>query len=75
MAAFTVIHIVATAAIIYTDPFYNKIPYHTSALSGEDWVCKLLNSHPECIHNELGVHKHVFHSLIKELKVAGQCLP
>ena len=71
MAAFTVAHIVATAAIIYTDPFYNKIPYHTTALSGVDWVCELLNGHPECIRNELGVHKHVFHSLIEELKVVG----
>lgn len=36
IAAFTVAHIVATAAIIYTDPFYNKIPYYRSALSGVD---------------------------------------
>ena len=42
-----------------------------SALSGADWVCKLLNGHLECIHNELGVHKHVFHGLIEELKVVG----
>ena len=71
VAAFTVAHIVATAVIIYTDPFYNKIPYHMSALSGMDWVCELLNSHPEHICNELGVHKHVFHGLIEGLKVAG----
>ena len=46
VAAFTVTHIVAIAVVINTDPFYNKIPYHTSALSGMDWVCKLLNGHP-----------------------------
>ena len=71
IAAFTVTHIVATAVIIYTGPFYNKIPYNASTLSGMDWVCELLNSHSECICNELGVHKHVFHGLIEELKVAG----
>jgi hypothetical protein len=70
MAALTVTHIVATAAIIYMSPFYNKIPYHMSALSGADWVCKLLNGHPEHICNELGVHKHVFLALIEELKLA-----
>ena len=38
VAASTVAHIVATAAIIYTKPLYSKIPYHASALSGTDWV-------------------------------------
>ena len=69
--AFTATHIAATPVVIYTDPFYNKIPYHTSALSGMHWVCELLNGHLECTHNELGVHMHVFHGLIEELKVAG----
>ena len=32
---------------------------------------KLLTGHPEGICNELGVHKHVFHGLIDELKLAG----
>ena len=36
MAAFTMANIIATAALIYTDPLYNKVPYHTSALSGTD---------------------------------------
>ena len=71
MAAFTMANIVATAALIYADPLYNKIPYHTSAFSGTDWVQELLNGHPECICNELGVHKHVFHALVEELQLAG----
>lgn len=71
MAAFAVANIVATAALIYADPFYNKIPYHTSALTGANWVLELLNGHPERIRNELGVHKHVFNGLIEELKFAG----
>jgi hypothetical protein len=71
MAALTIANIVVTAALIYADPFYNKIPYHTSSLTGADWVLELLNGHPERIRNELGVHKHVFCGLIDELKLAG----
>ena len=32
MAAGTMANIITTAALIYTDPLYNKVPYHTSAL-------------------------------------------
>jgi len=59
------------AALIYGAPLYNKIPYHTSALTGADWVRELLNGHPERIRNELGVHKHVFSGLITALEQAG----
>jgi hypothetical protein len=71
MAAFTIANIVVTAALIYVNPFYNKIPYHTLSLRGADWVLELLNGHPECIRNELGVHKHIFCGLIDKLKLAG----
>jgi len=47
-----------------------KTPYHTSALTGTDWVCELLNGHPERIRCELGVHKEVFHELIAALKAS-----
>ena len=50
----------AAAAVVYAAPLYDKTPYHTSALSGEDWVLELINGHPGCICNELGVHKHIF---------------
>jgi hypothetical protein len=59
------------AAIAYGLPLYDKTPYHTSALTGADWVRELLNGHPERIRNELGVHKHVFYHLIKALEQAG----
>ena len=71
MVAFTMANIITAAALIYTDPLYNKVPYHTSALSGTDWVQELLNGHPEHIPNELGVHKHVFCTLVEELQLAG----
>ena len=69
--AVLVTYAAGTTALIYSVPLYNKTPYHTSALTGADWVCELLNGHPECIHNELGVHEHVFNGLIVALQQAG----
>jgi hypothetical protein len=65
------IQIIITATLLHAGPLYDKTPYHTSALSGVAWVCELLEGHPERIRNELGVHKHVFHQLIRELQKAG----
>ena len=50
---------------------YVKQPYHTSILSGEGWVQELLNGHPKRIQCELGVTKHVFNQLIRELQSMG----
>jgi hypothetical protein len=51
--------------------YYMKEPYHTSILSGYAWLQELLNGHPERIRTELGVHKEVFHALIRELESMG----
>jgi len=51
--------------------YHMKEPYHTSILSGYAWAQELLHGHPECIHTELGVHKEVFHALIRELWSMG----
>ena len=51
--------------------YHMKEPYHTSILSGYAWVQELLHGHPECIRTELGVHKEVFHALIRELQSMG----
>jgi hypothetical protein len=69
MAALTVSSIIATTGELHRE--YDKQGYHTSALSGADWVRELLDGHPERIRNELGVHKHVFHALVDELKLVG----
>lgn len=63
--------IVGTAAVLYASPLYDRTPYHTSALTGEDWVLELLHGHPERIRCELGIRKHVFHLLIDTLKGMG----
>ena len=51
--------------------YHMKEPYHTSLLSGHAWVQELLHGHPERIRTELGVHKEVFHCLIRELQSMG----
>ena len=48
-----------------------RIPYHTSILSGENWVQELLTGHPERIRTELGVHRSTFAVLIKALNNSG----
>ena len=45
-----------------------RIPYHTSALSGEDWVDELLSGHPRCIRVELGVYRGTFTVLVKAME-------
>ncbi|KAF9230075.1 hypothetical protein BU15DRAFT_57622 [Melanogaster broomeanus] len=49
------------------------VPYHTSILSGQQWVLELLDGHPGCIRCELGMHCHVFIQLICELWELGHC--
>ena len=46
-------------------------PYHTSALTGADWVLELLTGHPRRIHTELGVSVEVFQALVEELMHMG----
>jgi len=48
-----------------------RIPYHTSALSGADWVHELLTGHPECIRVELGVYRSTFTILLKAMDKCG----
>jgi hypothetical protein len=64
------VHTLVAGAIALAAPFFNKIPYYTSILTGEGWVLELINGHPKCIQSELGVHLHVFHRLVTALKVA-----
>jgi hypothetical protein len=59
----TAVSVVAEAA----EPIYQKQAYHTSKLTGQDWVLELLLGHPKRIQCELGVHRHVFTTLITEL--------
>ena len=48
-------------------------PYHTSILSGHQWVLELIAGHPDCIHCELRVRKETFLQLLIKLCQAGHC--
>ena len=60
-------NLVINSTLQYGISTCDKMAYHTSAFTGEMWALELLNGHPECIQNELGIHKHVFQNIIKDL--------
>jgi hypothetical protein len=70
-AAAIFVNVIVSAAIVAVAPLVDKIPYHTSILSGEGWVQELINGHPERMKTELGMRPQVFSLLIKELYGAG----
>ena len=70
-AAAFFVNTVVCAAQIYTASFYNKTPYHTSALSGHAWVQELINGHPERIKCELGMKLDILQALIEALHAVG----
>jgi len=45
-----------------------KVPMHTSKLRGQDWVEELLHGHDGRFYNQMGMHKHVFKQLLRELQ-------
>ena len=49
----------------------DPIPYHTSILSGHQWVMELISGHPKYIQNELGMSREVFLQLVSELCTQG----
>lgn len=69
-AAATFVHVIITGALIFSGNLA-VLPYHTSALSGQDWVLELINGHPKRMHTELGVRVHVFRRMIVALRRAG----
>ncbi|KAE9408350.1 hypothetical protein BT96DRAFT_748525, partial [Gymnopus androsaceus JB14] len=56
---------------LYATPGYWAQPYHTSKLTGQQWVDELLVGHPDRIHTELGMRLHVFIAFVLELRACG----
>lgn len=52
-------------------PHPTRQPYHTSALTGADWVIKLMAENPRHIQTELGVSHLVFVELLAEMTAMG----
>ncbi|KAJ8580678.1 hypothetical protein M405DRAFT_752964 [Rhizopogon salebrosus TDB-379] len=48
-----------------------RIPYHTSALTGEPWIFKLITGHPDRIRHNLVVSVEVFETLVQILHQNG----
>lgn len=65
------ISVILTAVAKIAESVYIREAYHTSALSGQDWVLELLAGHPERIHCKLGVYRHTFLALITVLRALG----
>jgi hypothetical protein len=47
---------------------YEKTPMHTSKLRGQDWMEEILHGHDGRFYDQMGMHKHVFRQLLKELQ-------
>jgi hypothetical protein len=61
----------ALVVALYASQWYWKQPYHTSALTGAEWVDELVYGHPDRICNCLGMRVHVFLAFVNELHLAG----
>ncbi|KZS91740.1 hypothetical protein SISNIDRAFT_391024, partial [Sistotremastrum niveocremeum HHB9708] len=46
-------------------------PVHNSILRGDAWIVELLDGHPSRMYNNLGMHKHVFCQLTRDLRLRG----
>ena len=53
---------------------FEKLPQHTSRLSGQQWVDELIAGHDERFYNELGMQKFVFKRLLAVLGQNGHLL-
>jgi hypothetical protein len=53
--------------LLYASHFV-KVPQHTSILSGQDWINELIAGHDSQFYNKMGMHKHVFWSLLSVLQ-------
>lgn len=53
-------------------PARPRQPYHTSALTGAQWVMELIVGHPRRIRTELGVSHYVFRELLHEMVAMGR---
>ncbi|KIM78638.1 hypothetical protein PILCRDRAFT_11096 [Piloderma croceum F 1598] len=48
-----------------------KQPKNNSILTGQEWLNELLAGNSQRFYDAMGMHKHVFHQLLKELIAVG----
>jgi hypothetical protein len=71
LSSATAVFTACQAVIDLLTPVINRTPYHTSILSGEEWVQELLSGHPRRIRTELGVYRQTFLTLVRTLQDIG----
>ena len=59
----------AHTSVSYSFPHILKEPMHDSMRTGEMYIQELLAGHGDRIRNTLGLHRHVFQALVRELKM------
>lgn len=47
---------------------FDKVPQHTSKLSGQDWIDELIAGHDGRFYNEIGMKKRTFWALLSVLR-------
>lgn len=57
----------AAATAAYSQPWYERTPYHTSELTGRRWLDELFNGHSNQMLDNLGIRAAVFTRLCNEL--------
>ncbi|KAF8577097.1 hypothetical protein K439DRAFT_1365409, partial [Ramaria rubella] len=63
VAVLMTVVVAMTAALFYAEQLL-KWPYHTSVLSGRQWILELLHGNPRHIKEQLGMQKYVFRQLV-----------
>lgn len=53
--------------LLYASRF-DKVPKHTSVLSGQNWIDELIKGHDGRFYDEMGMKKHVFWKLLSVLR-------
>jgi hypothetical protein len=66
-AGFLFLSTTRDATLLYSTRF-DRVPVHTSRLSGQQWIDELINGHERRFHNEIGLRKHVFTRLVSILE-------
>ena len=72
-------HAAAVAAVLASTVFiqrkfsadFNKQARNDSILTGQEWLDELLIGHPKRFYASMGMHKHVFRELLRELIKVG----
>jgi hypothetical protein len=53
----------------YLIPHLIKTPMYNSLFTGEAWLQEILNGHPGRFYDSLGLSKHAFQKLVRELQI------